>query len=92
MFKLDLTDIYIRKQIAKTTKDDKVHRKQKTLIDNRMKGPINREKGNDEKTKDGKKKYLTITGTKATKNIEVEAVMDEDVGQTSTGILIDRIK
>lgn len=92
MYKLDLTEIYIRKEIDKATKDNKVNPKQKTLIDNRMKrlGYEEREKNNN--TKNRKRRYLTITGTKATKKVQVEATMEEKIGQTNTGIFIDKVK
>lgn len=92
MYKLDLTEIYIRKEIDKATKDNKVNPKQKTLIDNRMKrlGYEEREKNNN--TKSRKRRYLTITGTKATKKVQVEATMEEKNGQTTTGIFIDKVK
>ncbi|MDS0524119.1 hypothetical protein NNC19_00425 [Clostridium sp. SHJSY1] len=92
MYKLDLTEIYIRKEIDKATKDNRVNQKQKVLIDNRMKRLEYKEKLNNRNTKGRKRRYLTITGTKATNNFEVEATMDEKTGRTSTGIFIDKIK
>ena len=92
-FRLNKIDTDIRRKLAEETKDDKVHRKQKISIDNKMKKPFVEHKTEDEQ-KEKEKKFLTIEGIKYEKKIiEVKAEIVEGFqGQASKGNHIDTKK
>ena len=93
MYKLNLTEIELRKKTIDETKDNVVHTKNNVLIDNNVKDDSKRNKYDDKNNrKQSNKKYITVDAVKSEK-VEVEAQKDEVfVGEKVSGTFIDRLK
>ncbi|NLK23492.1 MAG: hypothetical protein GX309_05800 [Clostridiales bacterium] len=94
MYKLNLTEIELRKKTIDKTKDNMVHTKNNVLIDNDVKDNSKKNeynKKNSEK-KRNKARYITVDAVKCEK-VEVNVQKDNDfVVEKPTGTFIDSIK
>lgn len=90
MYKLNNTEIDIRRRIGEDIKDDYVHRKGEIYVNTRVRGENEKDNQSINKQRKEKKKYLTIDGSKD-KNIVVDAEKEEDYfGDSGKGNLIDK--
>lgn len=90
-YKLSLVTTDIRKRMAESVKEEKIHDKEKTYISTKEYKHKQQEKYNPHTNK---KRYLTIDAVKKeNKKLKVDAEIDKDVlDDESLGIIIDQKK
>jgi len=93
MYKLNLTEVELRKKTVDETKDHVVHTKNNVVIDNNVKD--NSKKESYEKSKVVEKKsqrYITVDAVKSEK-MQIKAKRDSDfAGEEIIGTFIDKLK
>lgn len=92
MFRLNMTEFEIRRQIREDSKDDKVHRKKDISVNNDLKDENKKSAEYEKKEKSSNKRYITIEAKK-NQEITIEAEKDEANNRTiPAGIYIDKME
>ena len=94
MYKLNLTEIELRKKTIDETKDNIVHTKNNVLIDNDVKDENKQTKYNQNNSKKqlNEAKYITVDAVKR-ERVEVNAQKDKEFAMEKvSGTFIDSLK
>jgi hypothetical protein len=94
MFKLNQIQMDIRRKLSEETKDDKVHKKENTNVNNNKSTKPFVDEAEVETKEKKNKRFLTINGEKHnSKYIEVKVEKNqESIGELSSGMFIDKMK
>lgn len=94
MFKLNQIQMDIRGKLSEETKDDKVHKKDNTKVNNNKSTKPFVDEAEVETKEKKNKRFLTINGEKHSgKYIEVKVEKSqENIGELSSGMFIDKMK
>lgn len=94
MFKLNLIQTDLRRRLDEETKDDKVHKKNDTNVQNNKSSKPFVDEATVKKKENPNKRFMTINGEKNSgKYIEVKVQKNqENTYEASSGMFIDKIK